>query len=69
MSLELLPVYIEKIEAQLTNNLQLNELVSEIENTLMPEHVAILLEAFPIKPRLCIWEIFSAEYQQNIFWI
>ena len=69
MSLELLPVYIEKIEAQLTNNFQLNELVSEIENTLMPEHVVILLEAFPIKPRLCIWEIFSAEYQQNIFWI
>jgi|TARA_R110001583_G_scaffold138880_1_gene290611 magnesium transporter len=67
MSLELLPVYIEKIEAQLTNDLQLNELVSEIENTLMPEHVAILLEAFPIKPRLCIWELFSAEYQQNIF--
>ena len=67
MSLELLPVYIEKIENLLTNDLQLNELVFEIENTLMPEHVAILLEAFPIKPRLSIWELFSAEYQQSIF--
>jgi magnesium transporter len=67
MSLELLPEYIEKIELLLANELQLNEVASEIETTLMPEHVAILLEAFPMKPRLSLWELFSAEYQQNIF--
>lgn len=67
MSLELLPVYIKKIEELLIDELDLNELVSEIESTLMPEQVAILLEAFPIKPRLCIWTLFSTEFQQNIF--
>ncbi len=67
MSLELLPIYIEKIEALLADEQRLNELAVEIESTLMPEHVAILLEAFPIKPRLSLWDLFSADYQQNIF--
>ncbi|MFT5758327.1 MAG: magnesium transporter [Alteromonadaceae bacterium] len=67
MSLELLPAYIEKIEALLSSELPLNELVADIEGSLLPEHVAILLEAFPIKPRLTIWDLFTKEYQQNIF--
>ena len=68
MSLELqLPAYIEKIEALLSANAQLNEIVCEIENTLLAEQVAIILEAFPIQQRLSIWQLLSAEYQQNVF--
>ena len=67
MSLELLPDYIEKVEEQIDNELPLDLLVEEIEQTLLPEHVAILIEAFPIKPRLSIWTLFSSEFQQNIF--
>jgi magnesium transporter len=67
MSLELLPEYIEKVDALFTSELSLNELAFEIEQTLLPEHTAILLEAFPIKPRLSLWELFSNDYQKNIF--
>ena len=68
MSLELqLPAYIEKIEELLSANGELNEVVSEMENSLLAEQVAILLEAFPIVPRLSIWQLLSAEYQKNVF--
>lgn len=67
MSLELLPQYIEQVDELLANDLPLDQLASEIEHDLLPEHMAILLEAFPIKPRLIIWKLFSSEYQQNIF--
>ena len=67
MSLELLPEYIDKIEELLVNELPLNELAVEIEQTLLAEHVAILLEAFPIKSRLCLWVLFTSDYQQDIF--
>lgn len=67
MSSELLPEYIDKIEELLVNEQPLNELAVEIESTLLAEHVAILLEAFPIKPRLSLWVLFSSEYQQDVF--
>jgi len=67
MSSELLPEYIDKIEELLVNEQPLNELAVEIESTLLAEHVAILLEAFPIKPRLSLWILFSSEYQQDVF--
>lgn len=82
MSLELLPQYIEKVDELLANDLPLNDLplndlplgnlplsklTSEIEHDLLPEHMAILLEAFPLKSRLIIWRQLSSEYQQNIF--
>jgi magnesium transporter len=67
MSLELLPEYIEKVDELFTNELPLNEIAVKIEQELLPEHTAILLEAFPIKPRLSLWELFDNEYQQNIF--
>jgi len=67
MSLELLPTYIEKVEESIKNNLQLDKLVFEIESSLLPDHVAILLEAFPIEPRMTIWGLLSADLQQNVF--
>ncbi|TMM42528.1 magnesium transporter [Colwellia ponticola] len=67
MSSELLPEYIDKIEELLVNELPLNELAREIESTLLAEHVAILLEAFPIKPRLSLWALLSSDYQQDVF--
>jgi len=67
MSLELLPEYIEKVDELFTNELPLNEIAVKIEQELLPEHTAIILEAFPIKPRLSLWELFDNEYQQNIF--
>tara|TARA_R110002050_G_scaffold42525_4_gene102397 strand:+ start:649 stop:1995 length:1347 start_codon:yes stop_codon:yes gene_type:complete len=67
MSLELLPEYIEKVDELIADGLPLNELISEIEHDLLPEHMAILLEAFPLKSRLIIWHQLSNEYQQNIF--
>lgn len=67
MSLELLPVYIAKFEELIANEQQLDDAVVEIESTLLPEHGAMLLEAFPIEPRLHIWRELTAEYQQNVF--
>jgi len=67
MSFEILPEYIEKVENLLAEDVSLNRIITEIEEALLPEHAAIFLEAFPIKPRLLIWEIFNKEFQQNIF--
>jgi magnesium transporter len=67
MSLELLPVYIERVEALLSEGLPLNELINDIEESLLPEHVAIFLEAFPINERLSIWGELTPEYQQAVF--
>jgi magnesium transporter len=67
MSLELLTEYIEKTEALLANDLQLNDVAADIERDLLPEQVAIFLEAFPLKRRWSLWELFSSDYQQNIF--
>lgn len=67
MSSELLPDYIDKIEELLVNEQPLNDLAYEIEATLLAEHVAILLEAFPIKPRLSLWALLSSDYQQDVF--
>jgi len=67
MSLELLPEYIEAVDSLFNDELPLEELTTKIEKELLPEHTAILLEAFPIKPRLSLWTLFSNEYQQNIF--
>lgn len=68
MSLELqLPAYIEKVEEILSTNGSLNEVVLEMENSLLAEQVAILLEAFPIQQRLGIWQLLNAEYQKNVF--
>ena len=67
MSLELLTEYIEKADDLFTNELELNEIALAIERDLLPEHVAILLEAFPLEQRLSLWKLFTGDYQQNIF--
>ncbi|WP_413701244.1 magnesium transporter MgtE N-terminal domain-containing protein [Psychromonas sp. KJ10-10] len=67
MSFEMLPDYIEKVEALLAEETPLDSIITELEDALLPEHVANLLEAFPIKPRLLIWQSFNTEFQQNIF--
>ena len=43
MSLELLPAYIERVEEFISEELQLNEFIKEIEEVLLPEHFAIFL--------------------------
>jgi len=67
MSLDLLTEYIEKADEQFANELALNDLALGIERDLSPEHIAILLEAFPLEQRLNLWELFSSVCQQNIF--
>ena len=67
MSVELLTEYIEKSEELFANDLHLQDLATDIERDLLPEYVAILLEAFPLNRRLNLWELFSSDFQQNIF--
>ena len=67
MSLELLTEYIEKADELFTDELHLHDIALEIERDLLPEHAAILLEAFPLERRLSLWKLFSGDFQQNIF--
>ena len=67
MSLELLTEYIEKADDVFVHDVQLNDLVIHIERDLLPEYVAIFLEAFPLNKRLSLWKLFSNDFQQNIF--
>ena len=67
MSLELLTEYIEKTDERFESELPLNDIAAEIESDYLPEQVAIFLEAFPLKRRLSLWELFSSDFQQNIF--
>lgn len=67
MSLELLTEYIEKADELLEDELHLQDIALEIERDLLPEHVAILLEAFPLEQRLSLWDLLSNEFQQHIF--
>lgn len=67
MSLELLTEYIEKADELFTDELHLHDIAIAIERDLLPEHVALLLEAFPLERRLSLWKLFSGDYQQNIF--
>lgn len=67
MSLELLTEYIEKADELFEDDLHLQGIALEIERDLLPEHVAILLEAFPLEQRLSLWDLLSNEFQQHIF--
>lgn len=67
MSLELLTEYIEKADELFTDESHLHDIAIAIERDLLPEHVALLLEAFPLERRLSLWKLFSGDYQQNIF--
>ncbi|TEW54681.1 magnesium transporter [Psychromonas sp. RZ22] len=73
MSLDLLPGYIEKInshfeiEKEITVLKTLNALMLEIAENLSDEQIAILLESFPIKLRIILWQCFADETQQNVF--
>jgi magnesium transporter len=67
MSLDLLTQYIEKSDELFANDLPVNDLALVIEKDLSPEHVAILLEAFPLEQRLSLWQLFSSDYQQDVF--
>ena len=67
MSLDLLTEYIEKADELFDDELNLQDIALEIERDLLPEHIAILLEAFPLEQRLSLWKLFSSEAQQLIF--
>jgi len=67
MSLELLPGYIEKINIHFAMEKDVNALISEIEQHLSHEQMAILLESFPVKLRTELWQILNNETQQNVF--
>ncbi len=67
MSLELLPDYIEKINNNFENETDIKEVITEVEQELSDEQIAILLESFPIKLRMNIWATFTDETQQNVF--
>ncbi len=67
MSVELLSQYIEKIEELVASDASLDGQGIDIEQVFLPEHAGILLEAFPIKTRLLLWQQFDSDYQQNVF--
>ena len=67
MSLELLTEYIEKADELFMDELHLHDIAREIERDLLPEHVAVLLEAFPLEQRLSLWKLFSSDFQQFVF--
>ncbi|WP_409438809.1 magnesium transporter [Psychromonas sp. GE-S-Ul-11] len=67
MSLDLLPDYIDKINHHFEAEEDIQSLVTEIYEQLSDEQIAILLESFPLKLRLNLWEALSDEAQQNIF--
>ena len=67
MSLDLLPDYIDKINHHFEAEEDIQALVTEIDEQLSDDQIAILLESFPLKLRLNLWESLSDEAQQNIF--
>ncbi|WP_354623400.1 magnesium transporter [Psychromonas sp. MME2] len=67
MSIELISVYLDKINIKLEENTDLNELIQEITDELQPEQIAVLLESFPLVIREKIWQSFSLETRQDIF--
>ncbi|WP_417696114.1 magnesium transporter [Psychromonas sp.] len=67
MSLDLLPDYIDKINHHFEAEEDIQSLVTEIYEQLSDDQIAILLESFPLKLRLNLWEALSDEAQQNIF--
>ncbi|GAA5136475.1 magnesium transporter [Thalassotalea piscium] len=67
MTLDILSDYIEKLDQHFEDELPLDSLIAELTERLQPEQLAILLEAFPIKSRLIIWEQLSSECQKDVF--
>lgn len=67
MSLELLPFYIDKLTSVIEAELDLAVVIKEVEENLLSEHIAILVESFPLSSRKIIWLAFSNEVQQNSF--
>lgn len=67
MTLDILSEYIEKLEQHIAEELPLDLLLGELAEELQPEQIAILLEAFPIKSRLIIWEQLTSDSQKNVF--
>lgn len=67
MTLDILSEYIEKLEQHFAEELPLGLLLGELAEELQPEQIAILLEAFPIKSRLIIWELLPSDCQKNVF--
>ncbi|WP_413691460.1 magnesium transporter [Psychromonas sp. KJ10-2] len=67
MSLDLLPDYIDKINQHFDAEQDIQALVTEIYEQVSDDQIAILLESFPLKLRLNLWQALSDEAQQNIF--
>ena len=67
MSFEKLPFFIELLNDNIENQAVLSASVSELENTLSYEQIALLLEAFPIPVRKLIWQLLSQNVQQQVF--
>ncbi|XQW86204.1 magnesium transporter [Thalassotalea piscium] len=67
MTLDILSDYIEKLEQHFAEALPLDIIIGELAEQLQPEQIAILLEAFPIKSRLAIWELLPSDCQKNVF--
>jgi len=67
MSVELLPHYIDKLNSFIEDELDLSSVIKEVEDNLQCEHIAILVESFPISARKIIWLALSGEFQQNSF--
>ncbi|MFT7053702.1 MAG: magnesium transporter [Psychromonas sp.] len=67
MSFEKLPFFIEMLNDNIENPSALANVVTELENSLSFEQIAVLLEAFPIPLRKLIWQLISQEVQQQVF--
>jgi len=67
MSFEKLPFFIEMLNDNIENPAALADVVTELENSLSFEQIAVLLEAFPIPLRKLIWQLINQEVQQQVF--
>jgi len=66
MSFENIPFFIEKLN-NIENESQLTDVITQMEESLSFEQIAVLLEAFPIPLRKSIWQSITSEVQQQVF--
>ncbi|MFT6985042.1 MAG: magnesium transporter [Psychromonas sp.] len=66
MSFENIPFFIEELN-NIENESRFSEVITQLEDSLSFEQIAVLLEAFPIPLRKSIWQSITTEVQQQVF--
>jgi magnesium transporter len=67
MSYENIPFFIEQLNNNIEDEIRLAEVITQLEDSLSVDQIAVLLEAFPIQLRKSIWQSITPEIQQQVF--